>query len=243
MLTSITWNINKDFRPVSYFNQLVYWISQFNVDLKIILIVCLIALTGLIILLTKLNHVNLGIFTAGFTASSVEVIIIVAFQIIYGYVYHTLGIIITIFMAGLSLGALTRRKLFPEPAINHYIVLQFSLAIFSIVLPFVILLADTLSVFPDIVHIIFFLLTLIISFIVGLLFSMATLLQKEGISNISAKVYSIDLVGSALGALIVSVLLIPLTGIIYACIIMAVFNFLAALFSLSKRKSLNRHNL
>ncbi len=231
-------DINKDFRPVSYFNQLIYWISQFKIDLRILLIVCVIIFTGLIILITRLNHVNLGMFIAGYTAASVEVILIVAFQIIYGYVYHTLGIIVTIFMAGLSLGALTRRKLFPRPAVNHYILLQFALGIFTVILPFIILFANKLSVFTELVHIIFLLLTMIVSYIVGLVFSMATLLQKEGISSISAKVYSIDLVGSALGALIISVLLIPLTGIIYACLIMAVLNFLAAFFSLSKMKSI-----
>ena len=229
-------DINRDFRPVSYFNQLVYWTSQFNIDLKIIIIVCVILLAGLVILITRLNHINLGMFVAGYTAASVEVVLIVAFQIIYGYVYHTLGIIVTIFMAGLTLGALTRRMLIPAPAVNHYIFLQLALGIFSFVLPYIVLFANRLSVFTELVHIIFFLLTLAVSYMVGLVFSMATILQKERISSISAKVYSIDLIGSALGALIVTILLIPLAGIIYACLIMAGFNFLAAFFSLSRKK-------
>ncbi len=231
-------NINKDFRPVSYFNQLVYWISQFNIDIKIVFIIALIVLSGLIVFLTKLKPVNLGLFTAGFTASSIEVILIIAFQIIYGYVYQTLGIIITIFMAGLSLGALSRNKIYPQPKPNHYIILQFSMAVYSVILPFIVIFADSLSTISNLVHIIFFLLTIIVSFIVGLMFSVATHLQKDDISTITAKVYSVDLIGSALGALIVSVILIPLAGIIYTCIILGSLNLLSALFTLSKKRSI-----
>ena len=65
--------------------------------------------------------------------------------------------------------------------------------------------------------------------ITGFLFSIATLIQKLAISEISAKVYSVDLIGAALGALIISILLVPLTGIIYTGIIIGILNLLCAL--------------
>ncbi len=236
ILTNISHDvkINKDFRPVSYFNQLLFWISQFNFNLNVFLIISTIILFAVALLISRLNPVNLGIFAAGFTASSVEVMLIISFQIIYGYVYQTLGIIITIFMAGLATGALLRKKFFPAPKNKHYYILQFSLAIYSIILPFIIVFTESLSTFPNLVHIIFFILTFVISLVVGFLFAIATLIQKEAISEISAKVYSVDLLGAALGALIISILLIPLIGIVYTGIILGILNLLCALITFLK---------
>jgi spermidine synthase len=240
ILSSIDKNqdINTDFRPVSYFNQLLLWISQFNINLKIVIAVSIVILSVLIILISRLNTINLGMFTAGFTASSIEVILIISFQIIYGYVYQTLGVIITIFMAGLATGALLRSTIVRSPRTSHYFVLQFLLAVYSIILPFVIMFTSTLSVHPNLVHIIFFILTFVISFMVGLLFSMATLLQKAPISEISAKVYSVDLVGAAVGALITSVLLIPVTGILWTAVTLGALNSLCALVTILKNKTM-----
>jgi spermidine synthase len=240
ILSSITegHDINTDFRPVSYFNQLLFWISQFNIDLKIVITVSLVILAVLILLISRLNAINLGMFTAGFTASSIEVILIISFQIIYGYVYQTLGIIITIFMAGLATGSLLRNTLIRTPHIKHYFILQFFLAIYSVVLPFIVIFTASLSVHPNLVHIIFFILTFVISFIIGLLFSMATLLQKAPISEISAKVYSVDLVGAAAGALFTSVLLIPVTGILWTSIILGALNALCALITILRNKTI-----
>jgi spermidine synthase len=240
ILSSIdkTQEINMDFRPISYFNQLLLWISQFNIDLKIVITVSLVILSVLIILISRLNAINLGMFTAGFTASSIEVILIISFQIIYGYVYQTLGVIITIFMAGLATGALLRNAIIRSPRTSHYFILQFLLAIFSIILPFIIIFTSSLSVHPNMVHIIFFILTFVISFMTGLLFSMATLLQKAPISEISAKVYSVDLVGAAVGALFASVLLIPVTGIIWTAITLGALNALSALVTILKNKTM-----
>jgi spermidine synthase len=239
ILANISHNvkINKDFRPVSYFNQLLFWISQFNINLNVFLIISIIILFAVALLISRLNPVNLGMFAAGFTASSVEVILIISFQIIYGYVYQTLGIIITIFMAGMATGALLRKKFFPVPKKKHYYILQIVLAIYSIILPFIIIFTESLSTFPNLVHIIFFILTFIISLVVGFLFAIATLIQKQAISEISAKVYGVDLLGAALGALIISILLIPLIGIVYTGIILGILNLLCSLVTISGRKS------
>jgi spermidine synthase len=236
-------NINRDFRPISYFNQLLFWISQFNINLNVFLVISVIVLFALALLISRFNPVNLGMFTTGFTASSVEVILIISFQIIYGYVYQTLGIIITIFMAGMATGALLRKRFFPVPEVRHYYILQFSLAIYSVILPFIIIFTETLSTLPNLVHIIFFILTFVASVIVGFLFAIATLVQKDAISEISAKVYSVDLLGAALGALIISILLIPLLGIIYTGIILGILNLLCALITFSRRKSVTKQNL
>ena len=47
----------------------------------------------------------LAVFASGFAASGLEIVLLLAFQILYGSVYQQLGIIVTVFMAGLAAGA------------------------------------------------------------------------------------------------------------------------------------------
>ncbi len=225
--------INKDFMPVSYYKQLLYWLSYFKSNYWIF-IIGLIAL--IVFLVSKLNIVNLGLFTGGFSSSSIEVLLLISFQIIYGYVYQMTGIIITLFMAGLAVGSLYLYKVIGKINIKNYIKIQLALGIYSIILPFVLLLLNKMAVNAIIVHTIFFLLTLIIAVLIGIEFAFASKIQREKISTVAAESYSADLLGGAIGALTVSAFLIPLLGIIKVCFIIALLNFISATIIFIKRK-------
>lgn len=58
--------------------------------------------TGYLLLAPSLESV---LFTTGFTAMGMEMLIVFAFQVFYGYVYFQIGAIITAFLAGLIPGA------------------------------------------------------------------------------------------------------------------------------------------
>jgi len=58
---------------------------------------------------------------------------------------------------------------------------------------------------------------------------MASKLQDQKISHIAGKLYSADLIGSALGILIISAYLLPLFGIINVCFFIGGLNFIAIL--------------
>jgi len=65
--------INKDFQPVAYFMQIGYWMSHFGTGYL------LPGIAGIIIffiLLFRLNKINLGLATTGFTSSSMEMLFI-----------------------------------------------------------------------------------------------------------------------------------------------------------------------
>jgi hypothetical protein len=47
----------------------------------------------------------LSIFTIGFAGIAAELVLLLAFQSAYGYVYYLLGFLVAVFMAGLALGA------------------------------------------------------------------------------------------------------------------------------------------
>ncbi len=225
--------VNRDFLPISYYRQLLLWISYFKINILFFAVALSLIL---IILLFILKPVNLGLFGGGFAASSIEVILLISFQIIYGYVYQMIGIIIMIFMAGLAIGSLYMKKIIPVFNINNYIKVQISIAIFSILLPFILLIMDSIKTNPVIVHSVFFLLTLLIAILTGMQFALASKIQKKNISSAAAESYSSDLLGSAFGALLTSAFLIPLLGIIKVGIVLGVLNLLIAVIILLKRK-------
>jgi len=226
--------LNKDFSPVSYYWQIRYWLSYFETSYWILAGISLILI---IYIISRLNPISLGLFSGGFAASSIELLLLISFQIIYGYVYQMIGIIITIFMGGLAIGSLYRHKIIPNVHINNYFSIQFGIGIYSILLPFILILLKSVNIYPYIIHFIFFSLTFIIALLIGIEFSLASKLQSRRISTIAAELYSVDLLGSAIGALLVTAFLIPILGIIKVCIIIGLLNFGSGLVTFIKRKN------
>ena len=65
-----------------------------------------VLLALLAVYLVRLRPVPLAVFTTGFAASALEVVLLLGFQILYGSVYHQVGLIVTMFMLGLGIGSL-----------------------------------------------------------------------------------------------------------------------------------------
>ncbi len=218
--------VNNDFYPVAYFMQIKYWMSFFETKSWIILVF----LTGLLFFFWfRLTSTGLGMFTAGFTSSSIEIILVMAFQVIYGYVYHIIGLFITVFMAGLAAGALYYHKIIPAINMKVFRRLQYILGTFTIIIPLVLLLLKTIPVNTIIVHIIIFVLMFVAAALTGMIFSLASQLRKKGIAQTSAETYSADLAGSAIGLFLLSVFLIPMLGIINVLFLVGGLNILCGL--------------
>ncbi|MCH7657690.1 MAG: hypothetical protein IIB05_05165 [Bacteroidetes bacterium] len=227
--------INRDFEPSAYFHQISSWLSYYQLNMWVFGGVVFLVM---IILMIRLNTVQVGIFAGGFAASSSEVILIIAFQIIYGYVYLMTGIIIAVFMGGMTLGAVIGRKIIKTPGPFSFSGNQLAIGLFALLLPLLINIAKPITDHQYIVHSLFFILTLVISFLVGSLFSMASRIQKGHVSAVTAGIYSADLAGSAFGALIVSAFLIPLIGLAKVSIVVGLFNILFAGITWVNRKRL-----
>ena len=224
--------INKDFKPLSYYRQLILWMSYFKDN---VLIIAILVLLVLIFILLKINIISLGLCAGGFAASSSEVIILISFQIIYGYVYNILGIIVTLFMAGIAIGSFLMPKFFKILNKNLFIIIQFCIGIFSILLPLIIITCNSFDFAIAILHSIFYILTLIISVMTGFQFAIATKIRKSKIPSLAAESYSSDLLGSAVGALLTSALLIPLLGIINVGLIIGLLNIICSIIILLKK--------
>ncbi len=219
--------INEDFNPILYFYHLRYWISQFTLRFGILEGFLAILL---LVYLVRLRPVPLAIFAGGFAATALEVVLLLGFQILYGCVYHQVGLIITMFMLGLGIGSLFMNRLLPRCGRNHLIALALAIAIYSACVPYILMALGqselpaaawaTWATIPVI--------TLLLAMLVGLEFPLAGKVGFQEVTATAARLYTADYIGAALGALLVSTLLIPVLGVTAVCLIAAGLNLLAA---------------
>jgi len=94
--------VNRDFNPALYFQCLRHWASQFDSRAGFVWIAMGL---GLLAYVARLRGAAAAVFAGGFAASSLEVVLLLSFQALCGSVYYQLGIIVTVFMAGLAVGA------------------------------------------------------------------------------------------------------------------------------------------
>lgn len=227
--------VNRDFNPILYYYHLRYWMNQFQVRFGLVEAGLLIALGAYVLCIRPVSRV---IFAAGLTASALEVVLLLGFQILYGSVYQGLGLIVTCFMLGLGLGAalmnrhLARQTLPVDRACRRreLIALAWALALAAVAVPALLTGLDRLgwawgslagwTLIPGA--------TLGVALLVGAQFPLAGALDFEELSTTASRLYTADYLGAALGALLVSTLLIPLIGVAGVCLLIAGANVLSA---------------
>jgi spermidine synthase len=225
--------VNQDFLPLAYYYHMLSWLDRFGTGLLPLLAI-LLAFT--VLALARIRPAPLALMTTGFAASGIEVVLLIGFQVIYGYVYSSVGIIITAFMAGLAAGAYWmngRLGLKGRPCLVR---IELMIAGFSVILPLAILalagvrdqaLAGMLSqaAFPG--------LALILAVLVGMEFPLASKLHlrtgRGEIEQTAGTLYSADLAGAFLGAVVVGALLIPLLGLFNVCMLIGGLNLISGL--------------
>jgi spermidine synthase len=150
------------------------------------------------------------LFTTGFAAMGAEVMVIFAFQIFFGYVYMQIGLIVTVFLAGLLPGALLGGHMQKKGPESAKIALLSGDAILALLvgggLTALIAFGDRLR--PEV----FLVLGFGISFMTGFQFPLV-LVHKGDDNRAATQSFSADLIGAALGTLITSLVLIPFLGL------------------------------
>ncbi len=211
--------INLDFVPISYFYNSVLWSSQFvGLEKKIFsflsdlrpfwlldfpLFIFIVILFMLWLKRKKTSFFLVPLAVMGLTTIIFEIIVIISFQTLYGYLYQKIALLLAAFMIGLSLGALRGRK---RRTIRFTQILFIQFGFILIVLAFYLLLHIHLP------EMLFFLFLLVLGFLGGDLFVVSNHLFLKERNNFGLG-YGLDLLGSFLGALAASSILIPLVGL------------------------------
>ncbi|MFP4525750.1 MAG: fused MFS/spermidine synthase [Bacteroidales bacterium] len=220
--------VNKDFKPLTYSLKLRQWTSQFQFNFWLPLVIAGIAILYFIL---SLHPVNKGMFLAGFTGASLEIVLLVAFQIMFGSVFQMVGVIVTVFMAGLAFGTYYRNIFIKKVLIANFHKLQFSLGIYTILTPALLLAINSLNMPLWIARLIIIIMMFVAASMVGMFFSLSSQLKLLKPAVIASEIYSLDLLGAALGSYLVSIYLIPMVGLINVCFLIGGVVILFGFFS------------
>ncbi len=225
---------NRDFYPYLFIKQALHWLSHFGTNYYLLV---LIPALLFLVLFVRLKPVTMGLYTGGFTAASLEVTLILAYQVFFGSLYLNTALFFAVFMGGLTAGSLQNRAIGKLPVLRSYALLQFGLAAFSLVVPVFILLMDRVPGLGFFAQLFFFLMVFILAFAIGYEFYLASELQTTGFSETSGTNYSTDLAGSAFGAFLTAIVLLPLLGLVATCLIVAILNLFSGTVVLISTKS------
>lgn len=246
-MTQVNFNANKtarinyDLYPQGYLYNLIYWLSIFHQGLAGV-ITCVVRTNYLIILglaftlLVLLRKATTGkallitaMATGGFSLMSAEVIVIYGFQVFYGNLYYKIAWIISAFMAATAVGAYWGNRS-SCTNLSKLIKLHLGVGIYFVLWLLLMRFVSQFNWVPAPEMWIIF--GAGIGMLIGLEFSWTNILlfsgqeQKDQIRL--GTIYAADLIGSCLGALGVSVFMIPAFGIYKTLIFLIVMNITLA---------------
>lgn len=225
--------INSDFYPYMFVKQTGHWLNLFGTSYYMLVFVPVILfLLGFF----RLNPVSAGLYTGGFTSASLEIALLLAYQVFFGSIYLATAFFFTVFMGGLALGSLWDNKRWNCSSGKYYAALQFLLALFSLLLPLFIFLTGRITGPDFLSRFLFFILVFVLAFVVGHEFNMASRLQSLSYSETSGSNYSTDLAGSAFGSFLAPIVLLPVLGLVYTCVLAAGLNIISGLLAFRIRR-------
>lgn len=241
--------LNKDFEPKGLYYNILFNNLLFTpylkplfdgmVSINIYTVAIIFGVVFLIFLGLQRKYQTISlpfaITTTGFASMVLQLILLFGFQIVYGYVFYEIGILITAFMAGLAIGGILtatwpshgRRKL------GIFMKIEFSIILLSILLIFFFRYLEAgIHVEPIFVRIAFLLLLLVSGLLTGMEFPLANRLyvqqtdyfsfRRDDIGKTVGLLYCVDLLGGWVGGVLGGFLLIPTLGIAQGCIALAI---------------------
>ena len=163
------------------------------------------------------------VFSTGIFTMSMQIITLFLFQSLLGYLFKWVAILTTSFMLGTSAGAiLASKKLTRLSSFKNISRIEGSLATAAVLLCGVIITFSKSALAPHHLAWLFSLVSISLGFLVGLEIPLACEIFKKTnkmpaiskISSIAGQLYSLDLTGACLGALLIPLVFIPSCGIV-----------------------------
>lgn len=250
-----TKKINQDFLPFAVFQMLIFWNKQFShsfsrflesfqyLDLKII--------SGLIFMITILFfyitkrkrgrakfNIAYSIATTGFFGMLMNLILIFSFQIFYGYLYYRIGILISIFMAGIATGSIfiTERIEKIKNAYNLFIRLELIIILFSYLLA---LMITRFSSFMYGSSMIFMVLFFIPGLFLGLEFPLASKIysdKNKPVGETAGLLYCADLIGGWIAGILGGIIFLPILGLFNTCLVIVILKLSSVVLLVAGRR-------
>ncbi len=227
--------VNRDLEPVCYYYATLLWSGTSHL-IKEVFAGCknwliwfiIVPVVVLLIIIFRRMTVYLSILSVGASAIIAEIMALILFQIAYGYMYGWIGMLIACFMLGLSLGAFFYLKYLKQKDKHVLSYLHWGMALLFIFqigfaffgLPLARLFLPMFLFFFGICG--------------GIYFPVAINILSPKRAGIA---YAFDLFGAGLGAILVSVFLIPHFGLIKIMGYLVGLNLLLGIVLIVMRKS------
>jgi len=252
--------INYDLSPSGVFYSLAFWNTLYSpglnglfrsiekINLKTFLLPLILFILVFLLIRSKTNKLKkaslpVAIATTGFAGMAFQLLIILTFQSFYGNIYHRIGLLTTAFMAGLALGSIIMNNIMERVKNRLSLLIKFEGAVllYSICLPFL-LISFHLNLWKSwvfsSVQVFLLLLSLISGVLVGVEFPLANKIYLKDINEVgfvASRLYTADLIGACLGALIVSVVMVPVLGILSTGIFIITINLTSFILVISSK--------
>ena len=182
------------------------WFTKFSTSptgfMIVLAVLCLIYLA-------RISREEFVLFSTGCMTMGCEILVIFAFQIFFGYVYLQIGIIVTLFLAGLLPGAWFGSRLRHAGAKTLALTDIFLIIMMGLLILGLLKCGDRLPVVSFLVF------GFLVSLACGFQFPVALHL-RGGDNPAATRAFSADLIGAAFGTLVTSIVLIPYLGIVWA---------------------------
>jgi spermidine synthase len=221
--------INTDIRPICYQYTIMIWLSKFipamnfrDFPLFEPSLTHSIVWFFVFILLALLLHfvrwsIRRVILTgaAAFAGMVLETSLLLHFQTKNGVLYQDIGILLTMFMAGLALGSMSVAKTTRYISKKYGATLLLGFALLNAAVGWEIHSGSSTGLLETSGMLI------LAGFFVAAVFAYASLYAADNQQNVIAPLYSADLIGGCLGSLLASLLLAPLAGLAVSAYLMA----------------------
>ncbi|MBL7132158.1 MAG: fused MFS/spermidine synthase [Candidatus Omnitrophica bacterium] len=240
---------NQDFSCFAVFTTLSLWNAQFSPQIQGVFLSLEKVNLGLVLLFvffvffvflifSKARKFRLAvpyaIGTSGFFGMFAGLIIIFSFQIVHGYLFHQIGMLIAIFMGGSAAGSIL---------VSYYLEkirqpLRLLLALESAIILWIFATPALILSYPPVF--IFFIICFISGFWVGAEFPLANKIYLKTWTQLGSTagfLYGLDLIGGWSCALLGGILFLPILGLINTCIVISFLKLTSLVFLVFERQN------
>jgi spermidine synthase len=251
--------VNRDFAPIAYYFHVTLWSKRFSPGYSRVFQsiagvrfrrLAATAAVAMLLLALALDRQPRGgrrdramagfcVAAAGFTLMALELLLLLGFQAIYGYVYHQLAIVIATFMAGMALGSWRalagRSRLEPLGGGADRLALgwtQIALGAAPLLLYLLLVqfarIENATQLFV-VSQIVFPALALACGALGGYQFPIASrVFFGRSESGGAGALYALDLAGACVGAIVLSTYVVPVFGFLRTVLLAALLNLAPA---------------
>jgi spermidine synthase len=202
--------LNRDASPALQTAALRRWLGRFELGF---LPWAAAGTLGLVVAGLALGRVPLAVATIGFSASALEVLLLLGLAVAHGAVYGTASLVVTAYMLGSTVGAWGAGRLAPSVARKNLGRVGIGSAALAAICPLLLAWSSTPGAGEWAWAVVFPALAVVLGLLTGAAFPLGARADYRGVGPTAARLYGADLAGASLGAVLMATVMVPWLGV------------------------------